>query len=338
MLIRCRRVVLPLLVGLILGAGVNLVWEPAVYAQRNALNTRITLDSSGSVKIASAALGAGAQSTRNLANTNLKLDSSGNLLVALSGASLFPDGTAALPSIAFSTDPASGFRLRAASIIDLSLAGATRIDYAYSGGNKWQSLVSDLVFGWSSGDPSAATMDTAFSRTSAGAVALGNGTAADVTGTLKFTTLNLVGKTATYNNATTAGMGHPAIYGYVDTAAATNTGTASIAAYPNPASDGTYEVGCNILVTTSTTHSFSCDVTYTDEGNTARTMVLPIEGVGGSFLANGLITNVTGVGPYESAVMTIRVKASTTITVRTSSGGTFTGVVYNARGAIKQVG
>ncbi len=136
---------------------------------------------------------------------------------------------------------------------------------------------------------------------------------------------------------TSAGtVGVPVVAAYGNTVAATNTGTASIATV-TPAVDTTYEVSANCLVTTSTTHSFSLDVTYTDEGNTARTLVLPVAQLAGSFLASGLITNVTGAGPYESTTLTIRVKASTAVTIRTSAGGTYTTVVYNARGVIKQV-
>lgn len=144
-------------------------------------------------------------------------------------------------------------------------------------------------------------------------------------------------KTTQYNSINTAGGGLPSIYGYGDVTAVVNTGSAAIATYTVGAADATFEVGCNVLVTTSTTHSFSCDVTYTDEGNTARTMVLPMEQLGGAFITNGLITNVTGAGPYEAPVMTIRAKAATAITVRTSAGGTFTTVTYNGRGVIKQV-
>lgn len=43
---------------------------------------------------------------------------------------------------------------------------------------------SDLVFGWSGGDVNAIAKDTAFSRLSAGRLALGNGSASDVTGGL----------------------------------------------------------------------------------------------------------------------------------------------------------
>lgn len=138
---------------------------------------------------------------------------------------------------------------------------------------------------------------------------------------------------------TTAGvLGIPVVRAQARTVAAVNTGTASAATFTVGASDGTFEVGCNVLVTTSTTHSFSCDTTYTDESNTARTMVMPVEQLAGTFATSGLITNATGAGPYESAVMTIRAKASTAITIRTSAGGTFTTVTYNIDGTIKQVG
>lgn len=168
---------------------------------------------------------------------------------------------------------------------------------------------------------------SAFAALRSATFSLGNGNFAVASG----------GTFSTYGNIATVAKGVAAIYGYGDTVAATNVGTASIATYTAPASDGTYNVGCNILVTTSTTHSFSCDVTYTDEGNTARTMVLPVVALAGTFVTSGLITNITGVGPYESPKMTIRVKASTAITVRTSAGGTFTTVTYNARGYIQQI-
>ena len=55
----------------------------------------------------------------------------------------------------------------------------------------------------------------------------------------------------------------------------------------------------------------------------------------GAFITGGLITNVTGTGPYESPVMHIRCKTATAITIRPSAG-TFTSVTYNAEGIIKQ--
>lgn len=177
-------------------------------------------------------------------------------------------------------------------------------------------------------------------RASCGGVAncmvITNG-AASVNGSMSVATLASTGKATTYNNIVTAGIGLAGIYGYGDTVAATNVGTASIATY-TPAADGTFEVSGNVLITTSTTHSFSLDCTYTDESNVARTLVIPVAQLAGTFVTSGLITNITGAGPYESATMTIRCKAATVITVRTSAGGTFTTVVYNARGVIKQLG
>ncbi len=111
---------------------------------------------------------------------------------------------------------------------------------------------------------------------------------------------------------------------------------ASVSTYTVGAADGTFEVSGNVNVTASTTHSFSIDVTYTDETNTARTMILPVAALGGAFVSGGLITNVTGAGPYESPTMQIRAKAATAITIRTSAG-TFTSVTYNVEGLIKQV-
>lgn len=149
--------------------------------------------------------------------------------------------------------------------------------------------------------------------------------------------LSLNSKIGTYNSVTTAGWGVPAIQAAARVVAATNTGTASIATYTVGAADGSFRISANCLVTTSTTHSFSLDCTYTDESNAARTFTLPVAQLAGSFITSGLITNVTGAGPYESAVAHIRCKASTVITIRTSAGGTFTNVVYNAEGNIQQI-
>lgn len=150
------------------------------------------------------------------------------------------------------------------------------------------------------------------------------------------TSVSLGKSISSYNGVTTAGTGVPIIVAAGGAAAVTAV-QASVATYTVGASDGTFEVSGNVLVTTSTTHSFSIDVTYTDEGNTSRTLVLPVAQLAGAFITSGLITNVTGAGPYESPAMTIRCKAATAITVRTSAGGTYTTVTFNVRGIIKQV-
>ena len=98
-------------------------------------------------------------------------------------------------------------------------------------------------------------------------------------------------------------------------------------------SDGTFEISANVNVTTSTTHNFTVDCTYTDEGNTARTLTLGFTQLSGATFITA-ITNLTGAGPYESPVYHIRCKAGTAITFATV--GVFTTVTYNAEGVIKQ--
>jgi hypothetical protein len=109
---------------------------------------------------------------------------------------------------------------------------------------------------------------------------------------------------------------------------------ASVSTFTAPASDGTYEVSANILVTTATTHAFTVTCAYTDEGNTARTITLPFVLVAGSAIVNS-VANANGTVPYIGIPLHIRVKASTAITIATT--GTFTTVTYNVEGYIKKL-
>lgn len=141
------------------------------------------------------------------------------------------------------------------------------------------------------------------------------------------------GGTTLWAGITTVGLGNPAVV----SAAAPLTGqvaaVASVTTFTVGASDGTFEVSANVNVTAATTAAFGVVVTYTDETNTGRSLTLPVAQLAGTFIAS--ITNVTGVGPYEGAVLTIRAKAATAITVTTA--GTFTSVQYNVSGTIKQI-
>jgi hypothetical protein len=143
-----------------------------------------------------------------------------------------------------------------------------------------------------------------------------------------------------YKGITTAGAGVNFVAAQARTGTVTNTGTASIASVTAPATDTVYRVSCDVSITVSTTHSFSCDVTYTDVTNAARTQIIPMTRAGGTgtFLTDGLMTAALTAGAYSSSVLQITVKASTAVTVRTSSGGTFTTVTYTAGGVITQVG
>jgi len=100
------------------------------------------------------------------------------------------------------------------------------------------------------------------------------------------------------------------------------------------ASDATYAISGNILVTTSGSESFSLQVDYTDEGNTARTITVPLIRIStGSFLTATL--SASGAVPYPAVHVHIRCKASTNIVVKTS--GTFTGCTYNVEALIEKI-
>lgn len=136
-----------------------------------------------------------------------------------------------------------------------------------------------------------------------------------------------------FKNVATTGFGVPIIYGQ-GRSTAQIAAVASVAAYTNAATDGTFVVYGNVNVTAATTASITMTCTYTDETNTSRTATF-------SFVQNGVavpiqtITNVTGVGAYAGMPLTIRSKASTSITLATT--GTFTSVTYNVGGSIQQI-
>lgn len=144
--------------------------------------------------------------------------------------------------------------------------------------------------------------------------------------------LAISGQLTSYNGITTAGTGLPLIV-KATRVTAQNAANSSIVSYTTPASDGSYEVSMNALVTAATATSFSLNCDYKDESNTSRTMILPVTGLAGTYLAGGLITST---GPAESGVIHIRTKASSVIKLYTSSG-TFTSVTYNAEGVIRQL-
>lgn len=198
------------------------------------------------------------------------------------------------------------------------------------------------VLGWNSSATDSrpgtggAAIDTGFSRTGAATVALGNGTQGDVTGALNLATLTTTGRFTKYNNVATAGWGVPAIYGAANITA--QSAAATIASYANPAADGTFEVAANVNVSAATSLSAPIQVSYTDVNNVAQTVTLPVQdaaGTGGTYLANGLMV-AAAAKDFFTPVTQIRVKASTTITLKTGTG-TYTGVTYSASATIKQV-
>ncbi len=108
---------------------------------------------------------------------------------------------------------------------------------------------------------------------------------------------------------------------------------ASVAAYTVGGSDESLAISANVNVTTSTLHSFSVQVDYTDETNTAQTLTLTFSQLSAALVST--ITNATGAGPYEGLPVHLRCKAATTVTVKTT--GTFTTVTYNVEAVITKL-
>lgn len=113
------------------------------------------------------------------------------------------------------------------------------------------------------------------------------------------------------------------------------SGANALATYTVGSSDSSFLVSANVNVTTSTTHNFTVTCTYTDEGNTSRTLTFGFTQLSGATLLTA-ITNITGAGPYESPTFHIRCKAGTTIVI--ASTGTFTSVTYNIEERITRLG
>jgi hypothetical protein len=145
----------------------------------------------------------------------------------------------------------------------------------------------------------------------------------------------LLGKITSYNGVATVGWGVPSIVATGRVLAVSNAATASVATYTVGAADGSFEVSGNVNVTTATTHSFQLQVSFTDETNTARLLgIYLVNNTGGNTFT---IVNTNGTGPYAGMPQLIRAKAGTVITVLTQAAGTYTAVVYNVEGMIKQV-
>lgn len=144
---------------------------------------------------------------------------------------------------------------------------------------------------------------------------------------------SVAGTTVSYNGITTVGWGIPAIYGTGRSAAQT-AAVGTVATYTVGASDGSFEISANVLVTTSSAESFTVTCAYTDEGNTARTATLGFSLVAGTAITT-TVASANGAVPYMGRPIRIRCKAATAITVATT--GTFTGATYNVEADIMQV-
>jgi hypothetical protein len=90
------------------------------------------------------------------------------------GQSKFADGSAAAPSISFTSDPDTGLYRVNSNYLGMTLGGV--VQTAYQAG--YTTFKSTMQFGWSSGDPTADGMDLILTRDAANTLAQRNGTSA----------------------------------------------------------------------------------------------------------------------------------------------------------------
>lgn len=94
------------------------------------------------------------------------VDSSGRLIVELAGGSVSPstvlagDGSVGAPSYSFTNDPDTGFYKPGAGELAATVNGVAQYDLF---ANSFR-MVSSMMLGWASGDPTATAMDTCLSR------------------------------------------------------------------------------------------------------------------------------------------------------------------------------
>lgn len=268
-------------------------------------DSNVTLADSGTALVFSGAGGL----TASGSNNSITLTPSGT------GSVQTIAGTVGNPSYSFAVDATKGFYSSASNQIGVSLSGALSLSLAANGqligaqsGNYIQLNSSGAATLVASGSNQAVTL----SPSGSGGVTIST-------------------KIGSYNAISTQGMGVGAIYGYTEVTAQSAAG--NIATYTVGAADGVFRVSADMSVTAATVLSTTLTVTYTDKSNTARTMILPVQQLSGSFIAGGLIT---ATGAWETPTMQIRCKASTSITIL-SSAGTFNTVVFSASGTIEQV-
>lgn len=238
------------------------------------------------------------------------------------------NGTAAAPSYSFTSQPGLGMFRQTASAI-----GFSANTWVYNGitANGSDSVGAGLYTQLNSADGTKGFIQQIGAAGSAD-IWVYNGSSFNKYLSISQTGNFLIGaKITSYNAVTTAGYGVPIVVaaGRVTAQSAAN---ASIATYTVGAADGSFEVSANMNVTASAGLATTLTCTYTDEASAARTMIMPITQLSGSFIAAGAIT---GTGAWETPTMHIRCKAATAITILTSAG-TFTTVTYTAEGIIKQ--
>lgn len=137
-------------------------------------------------------------------------------------------------------------------------------------------LYNGATIGFSAGS-TVGTRDASISRIAAASLAVGNGTVADFTGTLKLTTLTLQGKVGTYNGIATVSNGVPSEIATIDL-------TGQVAAIAStllytPTASGMFRISAYLKITTAGTSPVlgPLTITFTDgTDSVAQSMVMQL--------------------------------------------------------------
>lgn len=234
---------------------------------------------------------------------------------------LAADGSASAPGFSFQNETNMGFYRQSNNVLSAAIANSL----VWQVTNSRCIVPNQLSIG--------AAVDVLLNREAANTLNLKNGANAQTlkiySNTTNFTSLTGTG-IGTYNGITTAGNGVPVIVAYNRLTGQTGA-VASIATF-TPAADGSFEVSANLLATTAVGYSINCQVSWTDESNTARTQSMDFNQTTGGLAV--VLTNANA-PIYNGIPQHIRAKANTAITI--STVGTFTNITYNVEGIIKQV-
>lgn len=221
-----------------------------------------------------------------------------------------------------------------AALFDTSLIATSGKTYTFPNKSGTFAMTSDITSGITIGTTTITSgTNTRILYNNSGVVGeytiTGTGTVAVMQNSPTLTTPTLSGKVPSYNGVSTTGWGIPAIYGTGRSTGQTGD-VASVATYTCGAADGSFIVSCNANCTAFTAGVMAVQCIYTDETNTARTLVLSTSNITGT-----IGTSFAATGAFEGLPLHIRVKASTSITIKTV-GTAWTGT-YNVEGVITQI-
>lgn len=129
------------------------------------------------------------------------------------------------------------------------------------------------------------------------------------------------GKVTSYKGISTAGFGLSPVVASADTTG--QTSAVNPVCTFTPGSNGTFEVGGYLTVTAVATDVITLEVTYTDETNTGRTLIL--------------LSGISTTGVNNASSMTIRAKAANAITVKTVLTVSSGSITYDVGAWIRQI-